>query len=58
MVADDLHEATDDSRAVRDDLAAFVAENLDRYAETGYRAVDVGYALFAHDDHVREGTLH
>ena len=27
-------------------------------AETGYRAVDVGYALFAHDAHVREGTLH
>jgi len=26
--------------------------------ETGHRAVDVGYALFAHDDHVREGTLH
>ena len=25
---------------------------------TGHRAVDVGYALFAHDDHVREGTLH
>jgi len=27
-------------------------------AETGYRPVDVGYALFAHDDRVREGTLH
>ncbi|WP_280585568.1 hypothetical protein [Halorubrum sp. Boch-26] len=26
--------------------------------DTGYRAVDVGYALFAHDDTVREGTLH
>jgi len=26
--------------------------------ETGHRAVDVGYALFAHDAHVREGTLH
>jgi hypothetical protein len=25
--------------------------------ETGHRAVDVGYALFAHDAHVREGTL-
>lgn len=27
-------------------------------AETGYDPVDVGYALFAYDDHVREGTLH
>jgi len=27
-------------------------------AETGYSAAEVGYALFAHDDHVREGTLH
>jgi hypothetical protein len=26
--------------------------------EAGRRAVDVGYALFAHDAHVREGTLH
>ncbi|ACV47967.1 MULTISPECIES: hypothetical protein [Halomicrobium] len=26
--------------------------------ETGYRPVEVGYALFAHDDRVREGTLH
>ena len=26
--------------------------------ETGYSAADVGYALFAYDDHVREGTLH
>jgi hypothetical protein len=26
--------------------------------ETGHRAVDVGYALFAHDAHVRDGTLH
>jgi thermostable 8-oxoguanine DNA glycosylase len=26
--------------------------------ETGYSAVDVGYALFAYDDRVREGTLH
>jgi hypothetical protein len=26
-------------------------------AETGYDAVDVGYALFAYDDRVREGTL-
>jgi hypothetical protein len=25
---------------------------------TGHRAVDVGYALFAYDAHVREGTLH
>mgnify|MGYP006914299439 FL=1 len=27
-------------------------------AETGYRPVDVGYALFAHDVDAREGTLH
>ena len=26
--------------------------------ETGHAPVDVGYALFAHDAHVREGTLH
>ena len=26
--------------------------------ETGFSAVKVGYALFAHDDKVREGTLH
>jgi len=27
-------------------------------AETGYTPVEVGYALFASDDKVREGTLH
>jgi len=27
-------------------------------AETGYTPVEVGYALFAYDDKVREGTLH
>ncbi|WP_336001263.1 hypothetical protein [Halorientalis halophila] len=27
-------------------------------AETGFSVVDVGYALFAYDDDVREGTLH
>ena len=27
-------------------------------AETGYRPVEVGYALFAYDDRVRDGTLH
>ncbi len=27
-------------------------------AETGYRPVTVGYALFAYDAYVREGTLH
>jgi hypothetical protein len=26
--------------------------------QTGYRPVEVGYALFAYDDTVREGTLH
>ncbi|WP_123538363.1 hypothetical protein [Halosimplex salinum] len=26
--------------------------------ETGYTPVEVGYALFAHDDRVREGSLH
>ena len=27
-------------------------------ADTGYTPVEVGYALFAYDDKVREGTLH
>ncbi|MFW5956442.1 MAG: hypothetical protein ACOCQY_03460 [Halorhabdus sp.] len=27
-------------------------------ADTGYSTADVGYALFAYDAHVREGTLH
>ncbi|WP_136689440.1 hypothetical protein [Halorhabdus amylolytica] len=26
--------------------------------ETGYSPAEVGYALFAYDEHVREGTLH
>lgn len=27
-------------------------------SQTGYSTADVGYALFAYDAHVREGTLH
>lgn len=34
-------------------------EPIRRIAEaTGYTPAEVGYALFAYDDHVREGTLH
>ncbi len=42
--ADDYCKMIDSIREIADD--------------TGYRAVDVGYALFAHDYDVREGTLH
>ena len=50
-----------DGRKESFDAADYVAmiEPIREIAdETGYRAVDVGYALFAHDAHVREGTLH
>jgi len=50
-----------DGRKESFDAADYVAmiEPIREIAdETGYRPVDVGYALFAHDDHVREGTLH
>ena len=50
-----------DGRKERFDAADYVAmiEPIREIAdETGYRPVDVGYALFAYDDQVREGTLH
>ncbi|EMA58970.1 hypothetical protein [Halorubrum kocurii] len=50
-----------DGRKESFDAADYVAmiEPIREIADrTGYRPVDVGYALFAHDDHVREGTLH
>lgn len=40
------------------DYTAMIEPIRDIADETGRRAVDVGYALFAHDAHVREGTLH
>jgi len=41
-----------------DDYVTMIEPIREIAAETGRRAVDVGYALFAHDAHVREGTLH
>ena len=40
------------------DYVAMIGPIREIADETGHRAVDVGYALFAHDAHVREGTLH
>jgi len=40
------------------DYVAMVRPIREVAAETGHSAAEVGYALFAHDDHVREGTLH
>jgi thermostable 8-oxoguanine DNA glycosylase len=40
------------------DYVAMVDPIRDIAAETGHTAAEVGYALFAHDAHVREGTLH
>ncbi|WP_226013508.1 hypothetical protein [Halomicrobium salinisoli] len=40
------------------DYVAMIEPIRDIAAETGYSAVEVGYALFAYDDKVREGTLH
>ncbi|QAU11930.1 hypothetical protein EKH57_03740 [Halorubrum sp. BOL3-1] len=40
------------------DYVAMIDPIREIAAETGHRAVDVGYAPFAHDAHVREGTLH
>ena len=40
------------------DYVAMIDPIREIAAETGYSAAEVGYALFAHDDHVREGTLH
>lgn len=40
------------------DYVAMIEPIREIAAETDYSAVDVGYALFAYDDRVREGTLH
>jgi len=40
------------------DYVAMIEPIREIAAETGYSAVEVGYALFAYDDRVREGTLH
>jgi len=40
------------------DYVAMIEPIREIAAETGYGAVEVGYALFAYDDRVREGTLH
>ena len=40
------------------DYVAMVEPVRDIADETGYSAAEVGYALFAHDAHVRDGTLH
>ena len=41
-----------------DDYVKMMEEIREIASDTGVRAVDVGYALFAYDDRVREGTLH
>ncbi|EMA41140.1 hypothetical protein [Halobiforma nitratireducens] len=41
-----------------DDYVTMIDPIRDITAETGYSAAEVGYALFAYDDKVREGTLH
>lgn len=41
-----------------DDYVTMIEPIREIAAETGHSAVDVGYALFAYDDRVREGTLH
>jgi len=40
------------------DYVAMIGPIREIADSTGRRAVDVGYALFAHDAHVRGGTLH
>jgi hypothetical protein len=40
------------------DYCTMVDEIREVATETGYSPVEVGYALFAHDYDVREGTLH
>lgn len=41
-----------------DDYVTTIEPIRDIAAETGHTVAEVGYALFAHDAHVREGTLH
>lgn len=40
------------------DYVAMIEPIREIASRTGYAPVDVGYALFAYDDRVREGTLH
>ncbi|MES3160982.1 MAG: hypothetical protein PPP55_05355 [Halorubrum sp.] len=40
------------------DYVAMIGPIRSLAAETRHTPVEVGYALFAYDDHVREGTLH
>jgi thermostable 8-oxoguanine DNA glycosylase len=40
------------------DYVTMIDPIRDIASETGHSAAEVGYALFAHDAHVREGTLH
>ncbi|WP_135667604.1 hypothetical protein [Halorhabdus rudnickae] len=40
------------------DYVAMIEPIREIAAETGYSPAEVGYALFAYDEHVREGTLH
>lgn len=40
------------------DYVTMIESIRDIAAETGYSPAEVGYALFAHDDDVREGRLH
>lgn len=40
------------------DYVTMIEPIRDIATETGYRPIDVGYALFAHDADVREGRLH
>jgi hypothetical protein len=41
-----------------DDYVTMIEPIREFAAETGHTAAEVGYALFAYDDDVREGTLH
>ncbi|SDQ62966.1 hypothetical protein [Natronobacterium texcoconense] len=41
-----------------DDYVTIIGPIREIAEETGYSVAEVGYALFAYDDEVREGTLH
>ncbi|WP_049926961.1 hypothetical protein [Halopiger goleimassiliensis] len=41
-----------------DDYVTMIEPIREIADDTGYSVAEVGYALFAYDDHVREGTLH